>query len=167
MTENGVAGNGEVEPGEPGLDPSPPYEPTERTTVWRLVLGTVGVGGILYGAVRILQTPASSKPLDLLEWLVAALVLHDGILAPVVTVFGLLMARVVPGRARAYIQGGLVAGALVTTFTLVEVYRQGRAKPGMALLQQDYALHLVVVLAVIAVLTVVLYLTRVLRDRRA
>ena len=142
------------------------FEPTARTRAFRIVLGAVGLGGILYGAVRILQSPAAVQPLDLFWWLLAALVLHDGSLAPVVTVCGFLMARLVPGRARAYLQGGLVAGGLVATFSVVEIYREGKSRPGNALLEQDYGRHLAIVLGVVAVLTLVLYLVRVARERR-
>lgn len=148
------------------LAPERPYEPTSRATVVRIVLGTLGLGAILYGAVRILQSPAAVNPLDLFVWLAGALILHDGILAPIVTVFGFLMARLIPGRARAYIQGGLIVGALVTTFTVVEIYREGKSRPGNALLEQDYTRNLLVILAVVLVLTAALYVARVARDRR-
>ncbi len=152
----------------PGVElaPARPYEPTQRTTVWRIGLGALGLGAIAYGAVRILQSPDSSKPLDLLKWLVAALILHDGILAPIISLFGFAMARLIPGRARAYIQGGLIVGALVSTFALVEIYREGKSLPGQSLLEQDYGRHLLVILGIVLVLTVALYLTRVVRDRR-
>lgn len=150
-----------------GIAPERPYEPTQRTTVWRIVLGALGLGAILYGAIRILQSPAAVNPLDLFLWLLGALILHDGILAPIVTIFGFLMARLVPGRARAYIQGGLIVGALVTTFTVVEIYREGKSRPGNALLEQDYTRHLLIILGIVLVLTVALYVTRVVRDRRS
>lgn len=166
--ENVLPASDEAFDAGPGvaLEPDEAYVPTSRTTVWRIVLGTLGVGAIAYGVVRILQSPAAVKPLDLFLWLVGALILHDGILAPIITVFGFLMARLIPGRARAYIQGGLIVGALVTTFTVVEIYREGKSRPGNALLEQDYTRHLLLILGVVLVLTAALYAGRVVRDRR-
>lgn len=137
------------------------------TTAFRWALGVVGVVGIAYGAWELLSDPNTSRPADLGLWLLVALIVHDGILAPVVTVVGFVMARLVPSRARAFIQGGLVAGALVTSFVVFEIYRERKSEPGMALLQRDYTTNLLVVLGVVAALTALLYVARVVRDRRA
>ena len=64
-----------------------------------------GVVLLGYGIWRIFQFSAATQPRQLGLWLGAALVLHDGILSWLVVGVGWLLARFVPGRARAYLQG--------------------------------------------------------------
>src|SRR5439155_6760043 len=71
-----------------------------------------------YGVWRILGDAQTTKPLKLGEWLLAAIVLHDGVLAWLVLGVSWLVARVVPPRARTYVQGGLVCAALLTVIAL-------------------------------------------------
>lgn len=132
----------------------------------RIGIGVVGLFGIVYGSIGILGQPESSHPVALAIWLALAVVLHDGILVPAVLLVGALLARVVPPRGRAYVQGALVAGALVTAYTLPLIYRRGTEPRSKALVVQDYATNLLLVLAVIAVGAVLAYLVRLVRDRR-
>lgn len=133
----------------------------------RLVIGGLGLAGIVYGSIGILGRPESSHPVTLAVWLAVAVALHDGLLVPAVLLVGALLTRVVPPRARGYVQGALVAGGLVTAYTLPLVYRQGTQPRVEALVVQDYATNLLLVLAVIAVGAAGAYLVRLVRDRRA
>ena len=77
-----------------------------------------------------------------------------------------LVARVVPPRARTYVQGGLVCAALLTVIALPLIYRRGHAAAGLTLLEQNYAAHLAVLLGIVAGVACAAYAVRVLRDRR-
>ena len=138
--------------------------PSERAV--RLALGAVGLVMLAYGSVRILQFPKVSRPVHLGEWLVAAIVLHDGVLAPIVAGIGWVLARVVPGRARGYLQGGLIVAAVISLFAVVLNHRQGHGAPGNVLLTQDYLRNWAILLAIVAAGTAGLYALRVIRERR-
>jgi len=136
-----------------------------KATRW--LLGGLGVALLAYGGWRIFQFSDATQPRQLALWLVAALVLHDGILSWLVVGVGWLLARLVPGRARAYLQGGLVTAGLVAVVAAPMIYRRGRSQPGQALLERDYLANLALIVAGIAVVTGAAYLLRVRQDARA
>jgi hypothetical protein len=138
-----------------------------RATPLRLALGAVGVAMLAYGLWRIIDNASATQPLRLGGWLVAALVIHDGVVSFAVLGVGWLLSGGVPGRARAYVQGALITGALVSAVGVFLVYRHGRSAPGQSLLEQNYGLHMVMILLAIAVITGCAYALRVVRDRRA
>jgi hypothetical protein len=131
----------------------------------RLVIAAVGLAGIGYGLWLILRFQPISKPFKLIEWLAGAVILHDGVLVPTTLLIGGVLTAVIPPRARRYIQGGLIASALVTIVALALIYREGDQEKPLALLQQNYAAHLVLVVAIIVGITAVAYCVRVVRDR--
>jgi hypothetical protein len=133
----------------------------------RVLLAAIGIAMIGYGSWRIFANPRATQPVHLGEWLLGALVFHDGVLAFVIVVVGWLLARAIPGRARAYVQGGLITAGLVTAIAVVEIYRRGKSAPGQALLEQDYRAHLAILLLLIALATASCYAVRVIRDARA
>jgi hypothetical protein len=132
----------------------------------RIALGAAGVLLILFGVFRILTNAGQTDPVGMAEWLAAAVVLHDGILVPLTMAVGALLTRFVPPRARRYLQGGLIAAALVTAISIPLIYRRGSQPRGKSLELQNYGLHLAVLVGLIAAVVVVAYATRVLRDRR-
>ncbi len=132
----------------------------------RLGIAFVGLSGIGYGVWLILRFQPISKPLKLIEWLAGAVILHDGILVPTTLLVGGVLTALIPPRARRYIQGGLIASALVTIVALALIYREGDQEKPLALLQQDYAAHLGLVVAIIVGVTAVAYSVRVILDRR-
>lgn len=135
-----------------------------RTARW--LTGGLGVLLLGYGILRIAQFSDATQPRQLGGWLVAALVLHDGILAWLVVGIGWLLGRFVPGRARAYLQGGLITAGLVSLVAAPMIYRRGRSQPGQALLERDYLANLLIIFACIAAVTGAAYLLRVRRDRQ-
>lgn len=138
-----------------------------KDTALRIVLGTIGVAAIGYGALRILTDSKDTKPLALAKWLLGSLLVHDLLIAPVVIGIGWLLARFVPPRARAFVQAGLVTGGLVGALGVLLIWRQGKSSArSLALLQQNYAANLLVLLAIIAAVTAACYLTSVSRASR-
>jgi hypothetical protein len=131
-------------------------------TALRVLLGTIGTAAIGYGALRILTDSKDTKPIALLKWLIGSLLVHDLLIAPVVVGIGWLLTRFVPARARTFVQAGLVTGGLVGALGVLLIWRQGKSSArSLALLQQNYAANLLVLLLIIAVVTAGCYLISV------
>ncbi len=130
---------------------------------WRIVLGVAGIALGLFGIGRLAtQVPAASL-VGLGLWLIAALVIHDGILSPLVLAIGALVA-LVPPRGRRYLQAGLIMSAMVTVLAVPMIYRAGREPASKALLDQNFSGNLAVLLGVIGGATLLAYAIRVARD---
>lgn len=133
-------------------------------TVIRIVLGLIGGALLLYGALWIIHGLPTSLLLVLGGWLVAVVVIHLGVLSPIVLGVGALLHRV-PDRGRAFLQGGLIVAGIVTVIAVPLMLRQFSQPPVKAMLLQDYRLNLLVLLVIIAVATSTAYAVRVARDR--
>jgi hypothetical protein len=137
---------------------------TTKPTAGRLLIGAVGVGMLGYGIVRIFTDAKDTKPISLVKWLVGALLVHDLLIAPVVIGIGWLLTRYVPSRARRHLQGGLIAGGLVSSVGVLLIWRQGKyGAASLTLLQQDYRRNLVILLAIVAAGSLAGYLIEALR----
>lgn len=134
----------------------------------RFCLGGVGVIGIAYGALRLLQNAHNTThPEKLGEWLIGSLLVHDLIIAPVVLGLGWLAKLALPSRARTFVLGALVAAGLVTAIGVVLNHRRGQtASPTLALLNQNYKANLLILYAVIAGVALAGYAASVWRDRQ-
>ena len=142
--------------------------PTLRPSAIRLGLGGLGVLAIVYGAYLVLSRAALNQPIEVAKWAIGSDVVVDGVLIPLVIGIGWLLSVVIRGgRSRSYVQGALIAMGIVTLISVPLIYRRGDSQPGQALLQQNYGLHLAVLLAIIAVAAMLAYLGRVVRDQRA
>ncbi len=137
-------------------------QPNKADTGLRILLGTIGLAAIGYGALRILTDAKDTKPLALLKWLIGSLLVHDLLIAPVLIGIGWLLVRFVPPRARTFVQAGLVAGGLVGALGVLLIWRQHKSSArSLALLQQNYAANLLVLLVIIALVTACCYLISV------
>jgi hypothetical protein len=133
--------------------------------VWRIVLGAVGIGIGTYGISQLLtQIPRQTLVL-LALWLVAALIIHDGLLSPAVVGVGSALRRYVPDRGRRYLQFGLIMAAMVTVIAVPLIYRANTQPPAKALLLQEFGINLTVLLAAIGGGTLIAYAIGVARDR--
>lgn len=131
----------------------------------RIALAAAGLFLLLYGAFRLVTQVPHAELIVLAFWLVGALVIQDGILSPLVVSVSWVLARAVPPRARRYLQFALIAGGLVTVVALPMIHRQKVGPAQKALLRQNFAANLTIILAVIAVVTLAAYAVRVARDR--
>jgi cytochrome c oxidase assembly factor CtaG len=132
----------------------------------RLVIGAAGVLLGLFGVYRLVTEIPTANLKVLLLWLLAALVIHDGLLSPVVVAVGWAVARIVPARARRYLQAGLVTAGLVTVVAVPLIYRQDTQPAAKAILRQDYGGNLTLLLGIIAAASLLLYAAHVARFRR-
>jgi hypothetical protein len=133
--------------------------------IWRIILAVVGIGVGTYGIFQLL-TQLPWQTLGLLAlWLIAALIIHDGLLSPAVVGVGSVLRRYVPDRGRRYLQLGLIMAAMVTVIAVPLIYRANTQPPAKALLLQDFGINLTVLLAAIGGGTLIAYAIRVAQDR--
>ena len=131
---------------------------------WRIGLSAAGIALAVYGIGRLF-TGIPLESLTLLGlWLIAAVVIHDGLVSPSVVAVGWTLRRLVPPRARRYLQAALIMSALVTIVALPMIYRANRQPPSKAILRQDFGENLLLLLAIIAVVTLAAYAVEVARD---
>lgn len=131
---------------------------------WRIGLGVAGSLLLGFGVFRLVTKLDTSDLLSLAAWLVVAVALHDGLIAPMTVGTGLALARV-PARARRYVQGALIVAALITVVAIPLIGRRGTQPDVKALLLRDYAGNLALLLGLTAAVALVLYAARVVRDR--
>jgi hypothetical protein len=133
---------------------------------WRLAFATPGLGLLGFGFYRLLTEIPFTDLAVLAVWLIGAVLIHDGVLSPLVLAVGRTLARL-PARARQYVQAALIASAPVTVIAIPLIYRRGSEPDSKALLQQNYAAHLGLLVTVVAGVSLLLYALRVARDYRA
>ena len=134
-------------------------------TAWRIILAILGILVLLYGIVNLFIHIPIQTLLMVAVWLVAALIIHDAVIAPSVVGVGWLLRRFLPDRARRYVQMGLIIAAAVTIIAVPMIYRRGSQPPQKTLLIQNYAANLALLLGIIAGVTLAAYAVRVVRDR--
>ena len=133
--------------------------------IWRIVLAVVGIGTGTYGISQLLTQIPRQTLMLLALWLIAALIIHLGLLSPAIVGVGAALRRYVPDRGRRYLQFGLIMAAMVTVIAVPLIYRAHTQPPAKALLLQDFGINLTVLLAAIGSGTLIAYAVRVARDR--
>ncbi|MFE5913501.1 hypothetical protein ACFQ6B_31065 [Streptomyces wedmorensis] len=115
----------------------------------RYGVGCLGLVLIGIGAWRVADQP---DPLGVVVWLAGAVVLHDGIIAPLVLAIGLLLV----GRPeRGVLRGALVVAGSLVLIALPLLVRPGEP-PNPSALPLPYGRNLVIVLAAVVVVAVIL-----------
>ena len=135
--------------------------------VGRIACAVVGIGVLLYGASQLVVKVPPENLLWVAIWMVALLVVHDGILAPAVVGLGWVIGTYVPRRGRRYLQAGLIVAAMITVVAVPLILRRGTQPAVKTLVTQDYPLHFLILLGGVAGVLLVAYLIRVARDRSA
>jgi hypothetical protein len=134
---------------------------------WRLVLGILGLVVLLYGTVNLLIHVPIQTLVWVAVWLIAAVIIHHGLISPVVVSVSSLLRRLIPDRGRRYLQIALIMAVPVTVIAIPMIYRQGSQPPSKAMLLQNFTANLGLLLGIIAALSLVGYAVRVARDRSA
>jgi hypothetical protein len=132
---------------------------------YRIALGVAGGLLLTFGLFRLVTKLDTGDLLVLLVWLGAGVALHDGLVAPITIGTGVALTRA-PPRARRYLQGALLGGALITIIAIPLIWRQGTQPVAKAILLRDYAANLTLLLGMTAAVALVLYALRVLRNSR-
>ncbi|WP_405722090.1 hypothetical protein OG607_11245 [Streptomyces sp. NBC_01537] len=120
----------------------------------RITIGTAGVAAMALGAV-LLTDPQVKKPLDVLVWLLGAVLLHDGVLVPAILAAGAVLSP----RLRRATRGALIIAACLTAVALPTLLRPGRPT-NASVLPLDYGRNLVIALGTVAVLAVTWHVVR-------
>ncbi len=131
----------------------------------RIGLGVVGGLLLAYGAARLLHGLPLPTLLVLGGWLLAALVVHHGLLSPAVLAAGAAV-RGIPDRARGFVQAALIMVAAVTVIAIPLIIRQFSQPASKAMLLQHYGGNLALLVGIIALATLIAYAIRVARDRK-
>jgi hypothetical protein len=121
----------------------------------RIALLLFGLAFIALGCYVAWIWLSHRQYLRVVEWLIGALVVHDGIIAPAVFVTTLVARRLgerIPAIVVAIVEGVLVIGAIVTILFLPEVIKKAIGTASSSILPQNYGLHLVLFYLVLALL---------------
>ena len=132
--------------------------------VLRIGLGVIGGLLLAYGAGRLLLGLPLATLLVLGGWLLAVLLLHHGVLQPLVLAVGAGL-RAIPDRVRGFVQAALIMVAAVTVITIPLIIRQFSQPASKAMLLQQYGGNLALLVGIIALGTLIAYAIRVARDR--
>jgi hypothetical protein len=108
----------------------------------------LGVAGMAYAIIGIL-TDDGTNPVHQFLFIGGLIVAHDAILMPLAIGVGVLVVRYVPGWARAPVQAGLYASAVLTVFGLPFILSDGRRPDNVSILPQNPVHGLFIVLAVV------------------
>ncbi|MFF1476428.1 hypothetical protein ACFVYD_02380 [Streptomyces sp. NPDC058301] len=129
--------------------------------VARYVVGACGVALMGLGVSLVW----AQAPWDVAVWLVGAVVLHDGLIAPLVLLVGLGVAATRPGL-RGPLRAALVTGGCLTAIALPDILRPGPFT-NATVVPLDYVRNWLVLLGVVGAGAALVVLGKRLRARRA
>jgi hypothetical protein len=121
-----------------------------------LVIGVLVMLYAVVGAVADL----GGKLGGVLIFLIAVLVVHDGIWLPLVLLAGAVLNRIVPRRRRGLIKTAAIVAVAVTLPALPLAFGLGRTADNPSALPLDYGRNLALVLLAVALTTGVILLSR-------
>ena len=147
------------------MTPQPPSPAGNRRIFWPAAL--IGWGLIGVGVAGVLGNTRDTHPLGFGRLFAGLLLIHDGLFAPLVLGFGLVAGRLVPRRARAVVQGSLIASGLVVLFSWPFLRDYGSRGTNKSALPLDYGRGVLILLAVIWGTGAVLAIRRLLARRGA
>lgn len=113
------------------------------------ISAAIGWAVIGWGVYGIFSNSLDTRPANLATFVVGGALLHDLLVAPVVVLAGVLIARAVPARARGPVQAALVISAIVALFAWPLVRAYGLAANNPTSLPHNYGLNLLIVLGVV------------------
>ena len=109
----------------------------------------LGWGLIAFGVGGLIHSSSRTHPDQWVKWFLGSLVAHDLIVAPVVFAIGTALVARIPPPRRAPIQGGLIATGIITLMSWPFLRGYGRNPSNPSVLPNNYAVNLVIVLAVV------------------
>ena len=111
-----------------------------------LVVGWAVMG---YGVWGFLSNHRSTVPARTVWWIVGTAVAHDAIVAPLVTLVGLLLAARLPRWARGPVAAAVAATGVVLLVSYPQLRHFGRRADNPSILPLDYPRNVALVLGVI------------------
>jgi hypothetical protein len=134
-------------------------------TAWRIVLAIPAVAALAYAATRLADVP-SDQWASVLTWLIGGVVLHDGVLAPLVVVSGVIASRWLPAPWRVPAVVGLIWWGCVSLIAIPVLTGYGVDPPNETLQHRPYVASWWIGTAVVVLLVVAAGWTRRLRSSR-
>jgi hypothetical protein len=119
----------------------------ERLRFW--ISAAVGWAVIVWGVIGIFSNSLDTRPANLATFVVGGALLHDLVVAPLVVLVGVLIARAAPAPARGPVQAALAVSAIIAVFAYPLVRGYGLAANNPTSLPHNYGLNLIVVLGVV------------------
>ena len=122
----------------------------------QIVLVVVGVALLAIGGITLLNDVNPKRYIGLASWLIGALIIHDGIIAPTVFVIILFFRRAnkrIPVIFLLIVQGAIVIGSIIALLVVPEILKKAIGAANPTLLPLDYSTNLVVFLIGLAILT--------------
>ena len=132
-------------------------------TFW--ISAAVGWAVVAWGVRGIFVHSFDTRPANLAKFVVGGVLLHDLLVAPLVILLGVLVARTVPGRARAVVQAALVVSAIVALFSYPLVRAYGHAANNPSSLPHNYGLNLLLILGMVWAAAAAVVFARLRRHR--
>ena len=120
---------------------------------------------IAVGLLGILSNRIDTRPASLARFVVGGALLHDLVVAPIALLLAVVVAKLVPGRARPVVQAALVATAVLALFAFPLVRGYGLAARNPTSLPHNYALNLAVVLGVVWTVAAAALVARLRKSR--
>lgn len=133
----------------------------------RIASGLTGVVLLGVAAFYTAQRNVEIRPAVWIRWWVAAALVHDLIVAPLVIAVGWLVVRFAPRALKAPLQAALLLSAVLVAVSWPALRGYGRVASNPTYLPRDYANGLVLSLAVVWAGCAVWALSRVVRGRPA
>jgi len=137
---------------------------TPRQRIWRWILILGGLAGLGIGGLVLLLDVRPTAYLGILVWFALALIVHDGIIGPIVFGIAVIMRkrrRQAPVVVFAIVQGAIVVAAIMTALVLPEAIKKQAGSANPTILPLDYLPNLGIFyfgLAVVTVAVVLVYL---------
>jgi hypothetical protein len=116
-----------------------------------------------YGVRGLLHHHINTRPANLATFVVGGALFHDLIFAPVVLGVGAVVARVVPGRIRAVVQGALIVSGCLALFSYPLVRDYAIALHNPSSLPHNYTANLALVLGIVWAAATILALVHLKR----
>lgn len=135
-------------------------------TFWvGLVVGWSVIGFAVVGIMNSVWL--RDRPAKVATWVIGGLVVHDALLAPVVTIAALLLGRLLPRWLRGPISAALVLSGLVLVFSYPLLRGFGRRDANPSILPLDYGRNVAIVLALVWLTALAFVGVRLVRRSRS
>jgi hypothetical protein len=145
---------------------SVPAEITRRGAgFW--VSAAIGAAVIAFGLRGLFTHHIDTRPPNLAKFFIGGVIIHDAVFAPIVLAGGVLLARLVRGRARAYVQAVLIIVGCMALFAFPEIRDYARINHNPTSLPFNYTANAAAVALAVAVAAAVTATGRAVLRRRA
>jgi len=134
--------------------------PAHRSNPGFWLSAAVGWAVIAYGVWGLFHHHLDTRPANYARFFIGGALIHDLLVAPVVLLAGIGVSRLVPGRAKAPVQAGLIVSGCVLLYAYPLIRGFGHAAHNPSSLPHNYTLNVAVVLLAVWLVAAVVVLAR-------